>query len=122
MSGSSSISVLPHQLDLRLYAGDGFALRISFTQDGSPWDASGDWLAQVRATPDSDSVIASFVVDDSNAALGQLMLSLLGDDTRKIADAGNGSSWDLQQTPAGAEPRTWYRGLIRVLGDVSREP
>ena len=110
----------PARLDLNLYAGDGFAMALTFIdkETGAPWPADGEWSAQVRATPDASEVLAAFVVDATEASDGRITIGLTGDNTRAIA-ASCSAVWDLQQVN-GAEPRTWYRGIVRVLADVTR--
>lgn len=116
---ANKIAVLPVQLDLSLYAGDGFAMMFVFTDTaGVPWDASGTWEAQVRSSSSSTEIITSFTTDDSEEAQGHIRVSLTGEQVRSLL--GVTSVWDLQQTPAGGEPRTWYRGKIAVTEDVTR--
>jgi hypothetical protein len=119
----TAISMQPARLDLWLYAGDGFAVLFTFTdkETGDPWPIDGVWLAQVRTTPSSDEIVATFNIDDADVSSGKLTLALDGTQTRAIADAG-ACVWDMQQVASGAEPRTWYRGSVRVTADVSREP
>jgi hypothetical protein len=117
-----TIDVTPANLDLTLYAGDGFTMRISFInkETGNPWPLTGTWLAQIRATAAApDPPIASFAIDTHDAVNGNITVSLTGEDTR--ACLGNVVSfWDLQQTVLGGEPRTWYAGKVKVGQDVTR--
>jgi hypothetical protein len=116
----AKLALTPTKLDLALYAGDGFAIAFTFTDKvtGEPWPLDGEWLAQVRVVPGADAVVASFTV--ATTAPGSLTASLTGDDTRAVLEAGALTWWDLQQTSPGAEPRTWFRGQVRALEDVSR--
>lgn len=116
-----TIDVTPANLDLTLYAGDGFSMRINFVDKttGDPWPIEGTWLAQIRATAVAADPIAEFVIDDSDAANGHIVASLTGADTR--ACLGNVTCfWDLQQTPPEGQPRTWYAGKVKVSQDVTR--
>jgi len=123
----ADIDVTPAQLDLTLYAGDGLKLRFVFTLSatGDPWEgADGDWEAQVRTAEADPDILVSFVIDDSDADDGIIIASLTGDDTRSILAAITGPVkncyWDLQQTPTGEEPRTWYKGKVKSGQDVTR--
>lgn len=117
-----AIDVTPATLDLTLYAGDGFSMRISFVNKatGAPWPVDGTWLAQIRQTAAAaDPPLATFVIDTTDAVNGNLTVSLTGDDTRACL-ATPVSFWDLQQTPPGGEPRTWYSGKVKASQDVTR--
>jgi hypothetical protein len=117
-----TIDMTPVTLDLTLYAGDGFSMRIAFIDKttGDPWPIDGTWLAQVRSTAASTEVIADFVIDDSDADNGNIVVSLTGDDTRACLAGAPTCFWDLQQTPPGGQPRTWYAGKVKVSQDVTR--
>lgn len=116
----TKIAVGPQTLDFSLYAGDGFAVKFTFSKpDGQPWDASGEWEAQIRPTPDADTVLLEWTIDDSEAATGVIRLSLTGDEIRELQGAGGGV-YDLQQTVPGEEPRTWYSGKVTATLDVTR--
>jgi hypothetical protein len=118
----AKLDVQPMVLDLTLYAGDGFSLLLAFTDElGAPWDASGSWTAQVRATPVSTEVQASFTVDTTEAATGKVRLTLTGEEVRAILTSTGKSVWDVEQIVGGV-PRTWYRGDVTVVGDVTRVP
>jgi hypothetical protein len=117
-----TIDVTPSNLDLTLYAGDGFAMRISFINKstGDPWPLEGTWRAQIRSTAAAaDPPLAEFVIDDSDAVNGNIMVSLTGEDTRACL-GNNVCFWDLEQSPPGGQPRTWYAGKVKVSQDVTR--
>jgi len=116
-----TIDVTPQNLDLLLYAGDGFSMRINFIDKmtGDPWPVDGTWIAQVRSTATSEEVLASFTIDDSQANVGHITASLTGADTRACAGQVT-CFWDLQYTPPGGQPRTWYAGKVKVSQDVTR--
>lgn len=116
-----TITMRPVTLDLAIYAGDGFTVQFVFADQatGLPWDAVGVWEAQVRATAASPAPVASFTIDTSDHALGIIRASLTGDQCRAVL-AYKHAVWDLQQTPAGQEPRTWYSGRIAAAQDVTR--
>ena len=122
----TTLSVQPKQLDLNLYAGDGFAIRFVFTHAGSgtPWPLTGTWKAQIRV---NDVVVDQFAIDSSEGSNGYLNISLDGIQTDMLGPLSicqhptstrdaNCILWDLQQSDG---PRTWYAGTIRVKGDVT---
>lgn len=117
---TTTISVQPIQLDLRLYAGDGFTMEFKFVDKttGTPWPTTGAWAAQARSPAESETILLEFDVDN-DAGAGTVTMSLLGEQTRALLGARS-ASWDLQQHIVGAEPRTWYRGKISATQDVTR--
>lgn len=74
------------------------------------------WEAQIRATTGADTVLASWTIDDTNAASGEVELSLPGETT---ADLPATCVWDLQGT-AGGEVTTVLKGTIVVEAEVTR--
>lgn len=110
-----TLNALPNQLDLLLYSGDGVTLAFSFTENGSPWPTTGEWTADVRAS-EVGEVIASFSITNDEET-GIVKASLSGEQVRSL---GNEAVWDIQQVAPGADPRTWYRGLITIKEDVTR--
>lgn len=110
-----TISIQPNQLDLGLYAGDGFGMRMNFIDKatGEPWPLEGTWTAHIYHDA---GLISVFAIDSTGAAEGTLVLSLTGDQTNAVRSG----LWDLQQHIEGAEPRTWYRGDVTTARDVTR--
>lgn len=116
---NNTITVGPATLDLRLYAGDGFRLMFAFVDKSTnePFDTAGTWAAEVRAPADApDPPMLSFTVEQYP---GAVTISLTGDEVRTLVGETD-TMWDLQQTPPGEEPRTWYRGSIVAVQDVTR--
>jgi hypothetical protein len=67
----------PARRDLHLNPGNRYAHRVRFVDsDGEPLPASSSWRADVLAAPGSSRVIASFVVDVTDADDGAVTLSL----------------------------------------------
>jgi subtilisin family serine protease len=116
-----AITFQPTQLDLKLYAGDGFAVQFVFVDKttGAPWPLIGPWVAQVRSPATSSNVLFAWTVDSTLEAVGKITISATGEQTRLVLGV-SAAMWDLQQTPASGEPRTWYRGKISALQDVTR--
>lgn len=114
----ASLNATPASLDLVLYSGDGVTIAFTFVdkETDAPWPTTGTWAAQIRATDNSDDVIAAFGVANNEAG-GVVTLSLSGEE---VSSLGSNAVYDLQQTAPSAEPRTWYRGNIKVTKDVTR--
>ena len=117
----TTIQVGPKPLDLKLYAGDGFALSFGFVEKetGNPWPADGEWVAEVRAPSTATDPLFAFAVDLTHAIDGVVNVSVSGDQARSLLGKKN-AEWDLQQTVPGSEPRTWYRGKISATQDVTQ--
>lgn len=122
------INVQPQELDLKLYAGDGFTFRLICTDSaGDPVDITGSVSAQIRRdrlTPD-DPPLESFAVVLTDAYIGIVVLSLTGDQTQALSDDDgvNGKFvgvWDLEWDPATSEPRTLCQGTVECVADVTR--
>ena len=126
----SQISVQPSLLDLLLYAGDGIKFKLICTNNADPPEPvviTGDVAAQIRVDRQSaDPPLAEFSSDMTTADVGEIILSLTGDQTRNLMD-GPGlvkgkfvGVWDVQWTADGAEPRTICQGKVECAADVTR--
>jgi hypothetical protein len=122
------INMQPQELDLKLYAGDGFTFRLICTDSaGYPVDVNGSVMAQIRRdrlTPE-DPPLESFAVVLTDAYLGIVVLSLTGDQTQALSDDDGVSGrftgvWDLEWDPAESEPRTLCQGTVECVADVTR--
>lgn len=112
----TTADVLPGIHDLTLYRGDTWSQVFTFTQGGSPLALpTTGWQAQVRAPDASGAVVGSFTVDSSDAATGVIVLSATAA-TVAILREGR---YDLQLTE-GAVVRTFLRGAVKILRDVTR--
>lgn len=102
-----------------IYRGDDYFLTVTHEDDvGAPINVSGRTvLAQVRTHPDSTDILATFTVDDSNAATGVVVLSI-GDAESYHLQPGEWY-WDYQEVNSG-QVSTIIRGQANVVGDVSR--
>lgn len=109
-----TISIQPNQLDVGLYAGDGFGMHMNFVvkETGEPWPLEGVWTAHIYYDA---GLITEFNIDSTGAAEGKLVLSLTGAQTNAVCFG----LWDLQQRVTGSEPRTWYRGNVTTARDVT---
>jgi hypothetical protein len=126
---ANQIDLQPQVLDLVLYSGDGFKVRLTCkTPDNAPVDITGAVTAEVRLDrlhPD-DPPILDFTVGLTDAYLGIIHVSLTGDQTQALTDhpsATNGhftGVWDLEWDPAADEPRTLCQGKVECYADVTR--
>ena len=115
-------SGLPGKLDIAAYRGDTKQWTIDFAEGAVATDMSAwTWLAQIRSTLDEpDSVVATFTVDDTDAATGALVLTLPAAQADNLVTVVGRATyyWDLQGTD-GAVVKTWLAGKVKVTGDVS---
>lgn len=80
------------------------------------------FAAQIRREPNGRAegeLIATFDIDDSDAAAGTIVLSLDRDTTRDIGD--DVGCWDLQVTTVDGAADTWLKGTVDIEGDVTRD-
>lgn len=125
MAGQT-MNLRPSILNLLLYAGDGFNIRLAVKDNaGTPIDITGAINAQVRAdrVHPEDPPLASFSVNLVDAYLGIIGLTLSGVQTLTLLgpneETFNGV-WDVQWTPADMEPRTLVQGIVECVADVTR--
>jgi hypothetical protein len=106
----------PARFDLSAYAGDTFSVDIAIAQDGSPVDVTGwTFTAQVRAKR-AGAVAATFTVNVTDAAQGELTISLSGATTATLASG----VWDLNVALPDGTVSTLVDGVITVTQDVTR--
>jgi hypothetical protein len=117
---------LPGPYPVSLYKGDTRVWSLLFTEDDgeTPIDLSSyTWVSQIRANDGADSdVMADIAVDDTDADAGVLVLTLTAAESAQLVKEtapAKKPAWDLQGTAAGVV-RTYLRGAVKVLGDVSR--
>lgn len=126
---AGQINLQPQVLDLMLYSGDGFKLKMKCMDTaGAPVDVTGAVTAQIRLdrlTPEDPPVLA-MAVNLTDAYLGIIMLSLTGDQTQELTDgdsAKNGKFvgvWDVEWDSAADEPHTLCQGTVECVADVTR--
>ena len=115
----ATVKVLPAKLNYRIVRGDDFADQVTI-KEGDPSAAvdvsARTYTAQVRASADAETIIASFVIDMTSAASGVVGYSIA--DT--VTDDLSGSYvWDFQQDTGGVI-RTLMGGSFVVDKDVTR--
>lgn len=121
-----SITRLPPNLPLIMYAGDDFPFYVEASYpNGDPWPLTGELLAQIRRRRSDDDVLEEFAIDTTDAADGIIWLHLTGEQTADLIPEGMESFagvWDLEwvATPT-TEPITLFQGTVRCNLDVTRE-
>jgi hypothetical protein len=115
----ATVKVLPAKLNYRITRGDDFADVVTI-KEGDPAAAvdvsARTFTAQVRATADATTVIASFVIDMTSAATGEVGFSIADTVTDDLAGV---YVWDFQQDTGGVI-RTLMGGSFVVDKDVTR--
>lgn len=127
---AGQISTQPPVLDLALYAGDGISFKLICTDDADPpgpVNISGDIQAQIRVDRQStDPPVATFSADMTGADIGEIVLSLTGEQTADLMEGAGitkgkfAGQWDVQWTQTGGEPRTLCQGKVECIADVTR--
>jgi len=122
---AGSINLQPQALDLTLYAGDGIEFKLICTDVAdAPIPINGTVESQVRHARLDVASLESFDVDLTNGNVGEILLSLTGEQTQTLVEAGKKGKftgvWDVEWTPTGAEPRTLCQGKVEVYADVTR--
>lgn len=123
-------STLPGVLSLTLLRGDSYTweetLEVNTGTDAAPvWvakDVSGyNWRAQVRATPDTDDIMAvvavTFLTDGTD---GRLRLHLSATESRKLVPGR--AAFDLEAT-SKTDPEdvhTYLSGTWKIKADTTR--
>ena len=125
---AEEINLRPAVLNLKLYAGDGFAFKLVCKDTaGNPIDMGGSVAAEIRLDrlqPDNPPIIF-FATDLVDAYLGVVGLSLTGDQTQSLSDDLSAKDriftgvWDVEWTPSGAQPRTICQGVVECVPDVT---
>lgn len=127
---ASQITIQPPILNLSLYAGDGISFKLICTNDADPPEpvnVTGTIEAQVRLNREAaDPPIAEFAVDMTAADVGEVKLSLTGEQTQDLIEDPSVTKgkftgvWDVQWTASGEEPRTLVQGAVECVADVTR--
>lgn len=125
MAGQS-LNFRPSILNLLLYAGDGFSIKlVCKDKAGNPIDITGSVTAQIRADRlhPSDPPLAAFTVSTVDAYIGIVGLTLTGEQTLSLLPEGESvftGVWDVQWTPNDMQPRTLTQGTVECVADVTR--
>jgi hypothetical protein len=123
---TKTISLIPEQVDLKLYGGDGVELELDVTNGStSPFPLDGEVAAQIRGSRVNPDVMADFAVDMTDADNGIVIVSLTGDQSAALhgdppTETFKGV-WDVQWTPqSGRAPVTLVQGNVESSLDVTR--
>jgi hypothetical protein len=112
-----TIDATPTAVDLCVYRGDDFFLRVSVSAlTGDPADLTGCVpMAQVRASADDPAVLATFacVITDN-----VVDLHLAAADTAALPTY---AVWDVQLTYPDTTVATLAAGAVRLYGEVTRD-
>lgn len=110
---------VPADQDLEITRGDTEVVVVTITSDGStPVNITGRvYTAQIRSTPDSSTVKASFTCTITNAA-GGVVACTLSASSSALLNAGK-YFWDLQENASGVIS-TLLSGTVTVYADVTR--
>jgi phage tail sheath gpL-like len=110
---------VPADQDLTITRGDTETLVLTITSDGTtPINITGrTYTAQIRSTPDSSTVKASFSCTVTSGSNGQVTCTLSAANSALLS-AGN-YFWDLQENASGVIS-TLLAGTVTVLADVTR--
>jgi len=121
MGRCAQINLVPQNVDIDLYAGDGASLRlIVATQEGEAVPVDGVVTAQIRASRTDPTIAASFAADLSEGLEGIIMLSLTGTQTASLVNGSDFSGvWDVEWDSGSMEPVTLLQGKVSCALDVS---
>ena len=117
------VSLLPQQVDLALYAGDGPVLRMTVADSsGDAVPVDGVVSAQIRTARTDTDALASFAADLSEGDQGIVVLSLTAEQTAGLMTGVEKFSgvWDVEWDPADGEPVTLLQGKVSCVLDVTR--
>lgn len=115
----ASIKVVPAKLNYTIVRGDDFADTVTI-KEGDPAAAvdvsARTFTAQVRASADATTIVATMTIDMTDAATGIVAYSIADTVT---ATMNGGYVWDFQQDTGGVI-RTLMGGSFVVVKDVTR--
>lgn len=109
--GDATVSSGPAAVDICVFPGDGFAATVQFRdEDGNPSNMGGStWTAEIRDI--DDALVTAFAVDSTDAANGNLAISLTPSQTASLDGLGL-LQWSLVGTLFGTDPRTFLTGNV----------
>jgi hypothetical protein len=118
--------MVPATHPITVYRGDAFNQpyrlreRLADGTSGDPLDLTGCTVAaQIRQDADSTTVLATFTCS-LGTDLGVVNTSLTGEQTGELVGSGPIGVWDLQVTWPDGTPRTYLRGRVTLVKDVTR--
>jgi len=123
--------VIPVSRNLTLYQGDTYSFTFRL-RDLSPQGDPGNYVdltgvtakAQIRQSETTSAVAAEFTatIPDQTVAedTGRVVLSLTPAETAALNLTNNAGVWDVQLTFPDGTIKTYLRGAIRVIREVTR--
>ena len=106
--------------DIAIDQGSDFSIELVLAQNGSPFNLSFNHAsAQLRPTPTSSTLTATFTCTVTNAAEGKLTMSLGYALTRNIASGKYYYDLELFNSSANSITRL-IQGVARVTAEVTR--
>lgn len=117
-----AVPFLPGDAPLTIYRGDSYSESLEFFEDEAETvalvlPADGTWRAHIRPAETDAGLSGQFTVDATLAATGRITISLLPAVTAVLPAL---CYYDLEHSPVGGGVRTYVRGEITVLQDVTR--
>lgn len=113
---------MPAPLDIEVYIGDTLTVTVTVKNAGTPVNITGrTYSAQIRKTPKSTTILATFTCAITNAAGGVMVATLPASVTSALSVAR--AAWDLQEiTPSSPENivQTLVAGYADIVQDVTR--
>lgn len=110
----------PGRKNLEFTQGDLFTISVTFRDKvtKAALDYTGViFQAQVRAIPASANVVETFAVNDSDAATGTIVFTLIPTQTRRLPVR---CQWDAELLDGDGNPITILAGDVDVPRDVTR--
>lgn len=110
----------PGYVDTESPRGDRYDMRLVLVDDdtGQPINLIGlDFAAQLRRFPDAPTIDAEFEVDNSDLAVGIVVLTVIGDVSKDLKRA---YARDVQAVDGANDPVTLVTGIHMVKEDTTR--
>lgn len=110
--------MLPGTLNIEMMDGDGYRNTLTFTDsDDDALDLSSyTFSAQIRKNPKAEDAV-SFIIDDTDADTGVIVISLTGDQVRSLFHK---CMWDMEYVIGDSDPTTVLKGTITIYSDITR--
>lgn len=111
-------------VEIEIYRGDTFTRQFKIKVAGLPLDITGyTFLAQLRASADSTTILATFTCTVTDAVNGVLEMELSAATTAALdTETFSLAAWDIQWTTPAGKKKTFAYGVAKLISDVSRVP
>lgn len=101
---------------VRITVADTSGTRLDLTALG----AADQWTAQARVSSVASSVAADMILDTTDLATGQLIVSLNAQQLRSMTNSAY--EFDVETADSGGAPLTVFSGAFTVVGDLTQPP